>query len=150
MIFLLDHKNRSVAKKIHSVFQSSYAVEAKILGAEDFPPLKRTVSELKNSASFFYGYYQKNLLLGVVETYSTKSSTHIQSLVVEPKHFRIGVGKSLVLFVLENSSSVLFSVETGLKNTPAINLYLNFGFKETKQWNTDHGVRKIRFEKKLH
>jgi ribosomal protein S18 acetylase RimI-like enzyme len=38
------------------------------------------------------------------------------------------------------------TVETGLDNKPAIALYESFGFKEVKQYDTDHGIRKIRFE----
>jgi hypothetical protein len=36
-------------------------------------------------------------------------------------------------------------VETGLANGPATALYQAFGFKVVRQWDTDHGVRKIRF-----
>jgi len=43
-------------------------------------------------------------------------------------------------------SSKVFTVETGLENIPASKLYTSFHFKEVKQWDTDHGVRKIRFE----
>ncbi len=43
--------------------------------------------------------------------------------------------------------SNLIVVETGVKNKPAIKLYEQFGFKETKQWDTDHGVRKVKLEK---
>ena len=51
------------------------------------------------------------------------------------------------VFVPFYYQSKVFTVETGLVNQPAIKLYKGFGFQETKQWETDHGVRKIRFEK---
>ena len=75
-----------------------------------------------------------------------RSSTHIQSLVVYPKFFRQGIGKSLVQFVFEKYKSKIFSVETGLANQPAINLYSAFGFEEVKKWDTEHNVIKIRLE----
>jgi len=40
-------------------------------------------------------------------------------------------------------------VETGLKNEPTTQLYLKLGFREVYQYDTDHGVRKVRFEKKV-
>ena len=40
-------------------------------------------------------------------------------------------------------------VETGVENEPAILLYKKFGFKEVKQWDTDHGIRKIRLERNI-
>jgi hypothetical protein len=49
-------------------------------------------------------------------------------------------------YILQNFSSKTFTVETGLENIPASKLYTSFNFKEVKQWDTDHGVRKIRFE----
>ena len=79
---------------------------------------------------------------------SNDSFTHIQSLVVSPKFFRQGVAQKLMEFVLESCDSKLFTVETGLENRPATELYRKFGFVEVKQWDTGHGVRKIKFEKK--
>jgi predicted GNAT family N-acyltransferase len=43
----------------------------------------------------------------------------------------------------------LFVVETGLANEPASKLYRKFGFTEVKIWDTDHGIRKIKFELKV-
>ena len=51
-------------------------------------------------------------------------------------------------FVLDTFDSKLFVVETGLNNGPATKLYEKFGFIEVKQWDTNHGVRKIKFEKR--
>ena len=49
-------------------------------------------------------------------------------------------------FVFNTYDSNLFVVETGLDNGPATALYKKFNFKEVKQWDTDHGIRKIKFE----
>ena len=57
--------------------------------------------------------------------------------------------EKLVEFVLNSNDSKLFTVETGLDNEPATTLYKKFNFKEVKQWDTDHGIRKIRFERKI-
>ena len=41
MIKQLQHTNINTAKTMKAVFQVSYKVEAELLGATDFPPLKR-------------------------------------------------------------------------------------------------------------
>ena len=44
MIIKINNKKNKIAEEIRAIFQASYAVEAKMLKANDFPPLKRTVS----------------------------------------------------------------------------------------------------------
>lgn len=146
MIEKLNHTDFKIAQKIRNVFQVSYTVEADLLKAIDFPPLKRSLANFLKSKTDFYGYFQGNELAAVTEIESKNNNTHIQSLVVTPNYFRQGIGKKLVAFVLETYNTSTFSVETGLPNLPAIGLYKSFGFKEAKQWDTDHGVRKVRFE----
>ena len=148
MILKIEHKKNINAKEIWSIFQASYTTEAKMLKATDFPPLKRTVSQFLNSNTKFYGYYLIKNLAGVIEIDNNEGVTHIQSLVVYPKYFRKGIGRELVNYVLETSDSIIFTVETGFENLPAKRLYRSFDFKEKDQWDTKHGVRKIRFEKK--
>ncbi|MDC0008341.1 GNAT family N-acetyltransferase [bacterium] len=149
MIQRLDHKKTTIAENIYTVFQKSYAVEAKLLEAVDFPPLKRKPSSFKESENIFFGFYMDEYLAAVIELASPNNTIHVQSLVVLPQYFRLGIASSLLSFVLVSYPSKLFSVETGLKNIPAIELYKKFDFIETKQWDTDHGVRKVRFEKNL-
>ena len=50
-------------------------------------------------------------------------------------------------FVLNTYKSIIFTVETGVDNHPAIKLYISLGFEEQNQWDTNHGVRKVRFKK---
>jgi len=147
MIIKINNKKDKIAKEILDIFQDSYAVEAKILKAVDFPPLKRTLSQFLNSNSEFYAYYQDKNISGVIEIKNDQDLTHIQSLVVSPKHFRKGIGRKLVQFILDTYMSSIFTVETGLDNYPAIKLYTSLDFEEQNQWNTNHGVRKVRFKK---
>ena len=147
MIIKINNKKDEIAKEIRDIFQDSYAVEAEILKAVDFPPLKRTLSQFLNSNSEFYAYYQDKNIAGVIEIKNDQDLTHIQSLVVYPKHFRKGIGRKLVQFILDTYMSSIFTVETGLDNYPAIKLYTSFDFEEQDQWNTNHGVRKVRLKK---
>ncbi len=149
MIQKLNHIDVIIARKIRSVFQVSYAVEADLLNAVDFPPLRRSLANFIKSDTEFYGYFQNKELAAVTEIKSENTRTHIQSLVVDPYYFRQGIGQKLVAFIFKTYNTPTFSVETGLANLPAISLYKKFGFTETKQWDTNHGVRKIRFEKEI-
>ena len=149
MIIKINNKSNKIAKGIRDIFQASYAIEAEMLKAVDFPPLKRTISQFLNSNSEFYAYYLTQNIAGVIEIENNHDITHIQSLVVYPKYFRNGIGSKLVKFILDTYKSKIFTVETGLDNHPAIKLYKSFGFQEQEQWDTNHGVRKVRFEKKI-
>ena len=149
MIIKINNKETKIVEEIRAIFQVSYAVEADILKAVDFPPLKRTVSQFVNSNSEFYAYYLTRNIAGVIEIDNHQDISHIQSLVVDPKYFRKGIGRKLVQFILDTYKKKLFTVETGIDNQPAIKLYESFGFQELNQWDTNHGIRKIRFEKRI-
>ena len=146
MINILDHENQQIAEKMHRIFQVSYAVEARLLDAKDFPPLKRTVNDLMESDTSFFGYWQNEILAAVIEIEPFPSVFHICSLVVDPQYFRQGIAKNLINFTFKLLAGNRITVETGLANRPAIALYESFGFKEVKQYETDHGIRKIRFQ----
>ena len=128
MIIKIDNKRNAIAKEIRNIFQSSYAIEAEMLKAIDFPPLKRTISQFLNSNSEFYAYYLNQNIAGLIEIKNNQDLTHIQSLVVYPKYFRKGIGRKLVQFVLGTYKSIIFTVETGVDNYPAIKLYISLGF----------------------
>ena len=147
MIIKINNKKPELSEKIYSIFQASYKIEAELLKATNFPPLRRSISDLLDCNNTFYAYYIDKNIAGIIEINYSIELTHIQSLVVYPKLFRKGIAKQLVQFVLTSYTSKVFIVETGLANYPAIKLYKQFNFQETKQWDTDHGVRKIRFER---
>ncbi len=147
MIKRLKQEDVSISKKIRDVFQISYAIEAKLLNAKEFPPLKRTINGFLKSNNTFYGYWKLNELAGVVEIKKETNSVLIQSLVVNPIFFRQGIASQLINFVFDKFNSKIIHVETGIDNIPAIKLYKSFGFKETIQYDTDIGIRKIRFKK---
>ena len=87
-------------------------------------------------------------MAAVIEIDNNKNITHIQSLVVHPKYFRQGIASKLVAFILKNYDTEIFTVETGVDNVPAIKLYQSFNFKETKQYDAEFNIRKIKLELK--
>ena len=149
MIKKLAHREQQVAKQIQRLFRVSYAVEAELLGASVFPPLERQLQSYMQSDNAFYGYFSEGNLAAAAEIDAGTDATHIQSLVVHPDYFRRGIGSALVNFVFKTYPAKVFTVETGAANKPATELYLKCGFKELYQYETDHGIRKVRFEKPL-
>ena len=149
MIEKLQNNNIEISNQIHSVFQLSYAIEAKLLDATDFPPLKRPLESYQKSDNIFFGYLENTELAGIIEIEFDNKCTDINSLVVNPKYFRRGIARKLLEFVFNRFDSSLFIVETGVNNKPATELYKKLGFKEIKQWDTDFGIRKILFERRI-
>ena len=147
MIEKLKNSDLEIAKKMRLIFQASYKVEATLLNATNFPPLKRPLENYTESNTEFYGYSINKVLAAVVEIDINNNYILIRSLVVHPDFFRQGIAGKLLIFVFETFKSNLFVVETGLENGPATKLYEKFGFVEVHQWDTNHGIRKIKFEK---
>lgn len=149
MITTLNHSNSSVSRQIRDVFQASYAIEAELLGAKEFPPLKRPLEKFINSETQFLGYMENHELAAVIEIEHDLSGTHINSLVVHPDHFRKGIGRKLVQHVFDTFKSSLYTVETGVDNGPATTLYLKMGFAKVEVFDTPIGIKKVRFEKRV-
>ena len=80
MIVKVDNKRNEIAQEIRKIFQASYTIEAEMLKAIDFPPLKRTISQFLDSNSEFYAYYLKQNIAGLIEINNNQDATHIQSV----------------------------------------------------------------------
>ena len=113
MIKKILHTQNENAQNIRRVFQVSYKIEAKLLGADNFPPLSRPLEEFSNCPNDFFGFYEEQTLVSVVEIKKEENSMHIQSLVVDPEFFRRGIARKLIEFVLQHYAVKQFTVETG-------------------------------------
>jgi ribosomal protein S18 acetylase RimI-like enzyme len=147
MIRKLEHSVKVNAEEIRNVFQVSYKIEAKLLGARNFPPLSRSIQSFINSANAFYGFYTNKRLVAVLEMKKEPDSMLIQSLVVHPDFFRRGIARKLIEFILQKFDSNQFTVETGKDNDPARKLYESFGFQLVKTYIAEENITKVRYQK---
>lgn len=143
MITKLEHSNEIITKQIFTVFQNSYKVEAQLIGVSDFPPLQRSVRDIANSTTDFYGFTENKCLAAIIEIEIEESRLDIHSLTVDPQYFRKGIADKLINYVLEIGGFTSAIVETAVVNKPAINLYKKHGFVEFKRWTPSHGIEKL-------
>jgi len=143
MITKLENSNEIIANQIHTIFQSSYKVEAQLIGVHDFPPLLRSVKDIVNSKTDFYGFNDNNCLAAIIEIEIDEKHLDIHSLTVDPKYFRKGIADKLINYVLKTFDLTVAIVETASVNQPAINLYERNGFVEFKKWTPSHGIEKV-------
>ena len=146
-IELLDHTDGDVADAIYSLFQESYRAEAELIGANDFPPLRRSSNNIALSNSSFWGRQNLNGLVGIIEIEQEPALLQISSLVVSPRQFRQGIGTSLVTYILSVLKWQQAQVQTATANAPAIRLYQNTGFIEQKRWLSKQGIELVLLSK---
>jgi ribosomal protein S18 acetylase RimI-like enzyme len=136
----LDLPDASTAEAIRAVMAAAYAVEAALLGVEDFPPLRRTTADIVASGSRFLGVWSTDTLAAVAELERPEPGrVDVASLVVLPSHFRRGLGGALVRFVLDAHPADDVTVSTSVRNQPALRLYASHGFVEDRRWTTGDG-----------
>jgi len=145
VIIHLDNTRLEIGIQIRSLFQVSYKIEAALLKADDFPPLKRPLNDFLNCKNEFFGYVKNKDVVAIVELKHSNSNSHVQSLVVHPNYFRQGFGKRLMQFVIKKVTTNTITVETGFENFPARQLYKSLNFSEKGNYNTVFGIRKIKF-----
>lgn len=140
----LDHADPGISRDIWALLRRAYRIEAEILGAGRFPPLGRTVEEIRTANSEFTGLFVDDGLAAVAETRMDGGCLSIDSFVVEPKYFRRGLGSELLGYVLGATRCNATRVETGSANESAIRFYESFGFSETDRWETGSGMTLVR------
>jgi len=116
---------------------SAYAQEARLLGVEEFPPLTRTVEDVRTCTEDFLAVYVGSELVGSISVEPEREGVVIASLTVAPAFQRRGFASALVEAVLRRHGSGLISVQTGAANLPALDLYARTGFVETGRRRLD-------------
>jgi ribosomal protein S18 acetylase RimI-like enzyme len=136
---LLNHRDREVAKRIHVIQKAAYEHEARMLGATNFPPLRRTVEDIERSADRFLGARLESIWVGAIAIaeFEVGGELQIASLVVLPEFHRRGIGRALLLAITTSFGDHTLTVSTGALNQPALELYAGFGFVEIRRYLSD-------------
>jgi ribosomal protein S18 acetylase RimI-like enzyme len=130
-IVLLDHRDAAVAHHIHAVLLPAYAQEARLLQAQDFPPMQRSAEDIQADDAIYLGAQRNGTLLGAVALArdGEPGQLLITTLVVHPAHQRQGVARALMTALLARGAGMAFGVATGARNAPALALYQALGFE---------------------
>jgi len=128
----LDHRNPSVAKKIHEILVLAYAQEADILQVVHLAPLNQNPEDIQASNEYFLGAFEQDTLVGSVSFSPDEEPDQflVTSLVVHPEHQRQGTARSLMVKVLALAGGFSTAVAAGAQNVPALSLYRDLGFVE--------------------
>ncbi len=134
--------------KILEIQIPSYQVEAKLLSFDGIPGLIDTIDSLSKVNETFYGYFIGHELCGAISFIAEDGVLDIHRLIVHPNHFRKGIARSLLQFVLSEIPGINnWIVQTGAKNLPAVNLYLKTKFRIKKKFEVAPGIELIQFER---
>lgn len=144
MIGEINHRNEQIAEEILAIQLPAYRLEAELMGFYEIPQLHETATDIQNSGELFVGCREEELI-GVVSYKIAEGLVDIHRLVVSPAHFRKGIGKRLVEYLLKRYKGYEFIVSTGTANKPAIALYQAFGFQEQRKIEVAPGIECTEF-----
>jgi ribosomal protein S18 acetylase RimI-like enzyme len=148
MIRKLAFDTNEQALELLQLQMSAYRVEAELIGFTEIPPLKDSISSVRESKERFYGWYEGDELAGAVSFETDGDEATICRMMVQPNHFRKGVASSLLQHVLELLGKARrINVSTGAKNEPAVRLYRKHGFHEQSRRIVGPDVELITFVK---
>ncbi|WP_338472876.1 GNAT family N-acetyltransferase [Niallia sp. XMNu-256] len=149
MIKKIDINNSKNAEDVLNIQMPSYKVEAEIIGSYEIPPLRDTVYTLQHCRETFFGYYENDVLCGVISIKIDDYDVDIHRLIVHPNHFRKGIAQLLLNFIETKCQIETIKVATGSKNIPAVRFYKKNGFRNIKEVIVNEQLSLTFFEKKL-
>ena len=145
----LDPREPGRAEEIRALLVAAYRIEAELLAAADFPPLRRAAEQIAASEALFLGSRLDGRLAAVAEIeLDGEDHAHVASFAVLPELFRRGLGRGLLEAVLARCAGRRTTVSTGARNAPAIALYQALGFAVCRRWATPaEGIAMVTLER---
>ena len=144
----LDLGDDGTLERLVALQRASYAVEARLIGAVELPPMRETPGQLRACGETFLGAHRDGRLVGAVSFKRAGGTVDIHRLVVDPAAFRGGVATAL-LEALEarEAGAAHWTVGTGAANAPARALYERRGFTATEERVVPGGIRWVRMDR---
>ncbi|MED4783561.1 GNAT family N-acetyltransferase [Brevibacillus choshinensis] len=150
MIRVFPTTSQDAATRMWQLQQAAYRVEAELIGWSDLPPLRETVEELMGSEETFIAYVEEGELAGALSFQRMGDQLDIHKMIVDPKHFRKGIARQLLLHLETIYPDVkTIVVSTGARNEPAVQLYLRQGYESTGTKEVAPGLELAFFRKEL-
>lgn len=150
----LRHRERLClddAGAIWRLQQSAYAVEAGLIGCDDFLPLRESVDDLLAAQeSFLLAYCDKDSA-GALSYTTNEMGCLICQLVVSPEYFRRGIGRQMLHNLMVKTDPALpWRVVTAQANFPAIALYRGFGFQPGSAFASQECIDLVQLTRRAH
>lgn len=138
----LDLSDRALATEVHALQRAAYAVEAELIGFDGIPPLHESLDDMLAAGETWLGIRDADGVAGAVSYEKDGDGWTICRLIVAPRAFRRGHGRTLVAAALAAIGDHPVAVSTGSANVPALALYRSMGFTETRRSEVAPGVTK--------
>lgn len=146
----MDISDLDVAREVLELQRVAYRVEADLIGSDEIPALRETLTELQNCGETFLGIRIGGLLAGAVSWRFDGETVDLHRLVVSPSYFRKGLGLTLVRSAVSAEPTARRAiVQTGAANRPATALYSREGFVAVGELEPVVGLRVACFSKQL-
>lgn len=150
MIRVFPTTSREAATRMWQLQQAAYRVEAELIGWDDLPPLRETVEQLMESEETFVAYIEEGELAGALSYQKRGDQLDIYKMIVDPKHFRKGIARQLLIHLETIYADVkTIVVSTGARNEPAVQLYLRQGYESAGTKEVAQGLELAFFRKEL-
>jgi ribosomal protein S18 acetylase RimI-like enzyme len=154
----LDLRDASLCRKAWHLQREAYELEAALIGSRGMQALNESEADLAANATeafhgCFLGTVDNTKLVGVIATEvcehpscpTSPKEWWISRLAVAPAFARRGIGRALVLHVIEHAASgVGLRVSTAAANLPAVRLYQSVGFAIVKNATAPDGTQLVR------
>ena len=146
----IDITDPAIAAELLELQRAAYRTEAELIGSDEIPPLRESLNELRGCGETFLAAFVGGNVVGAVSWKIDEETIDIHRLVVDPAHFRRGIGTTLIRAVLgANPDAARAIVQTGEANKPAAALYLREGFALVGTVEPIAGLRVTQFAKVL-
>jgi len=144
----LDLGDEETVDRLVALQRASYAVEARLIGATELPPMRETPEQLRAAGETFLGARRAGRLVGAVSFKRDGATVDVHRLVVDPAAFGGGVATAL-LDALEarETDAERWTVGTGAGNAPARALYERRGYAVTEERIVPGGIRWVRLDR---
>jgi len=144
---VLKTSNSYVAQEIVNLQLDAYAVEAELIGTRSIPTLYDTQESIMETDEIFIGYKIKRELVGLISYKLEYGILDVHRLAVKPAYFKKGIACQLLKYIVDQNNGVQkIIVATGADNYPAIKLYEKAGFKISREFEVDGGVKIAQLE----